>query len=221
MYQHQWLSGETINLPVGKAVCVGRNYAAHAAELNNPVPDEPLLFIKPQTAFEQFTDTLSLPRPNLHFETELALLIGAQLSVNHAHDPFSAVTAVSLGLDLTDRSLQDELKGKGHPWERAKAFDGALPLGPWLPINQMPEKPENWSFRLDLNGEPRQHGQVSEMLFAIPDLLRNIVQSFRLEPGDVVLTGTPVGVGQLQAGDRLALRIDDTDWHLNSTVSDT
>lgn len=218
MYKHHWFSGETINLPVGKAVCVGRNYAAHASELNNPVPEQPLLFIKPQTAFQQLTDTVSLPRPGLHFETELALLIGAQLSAEHSHDPFAAVTAVSLGLDLTDRDMQQQLKDKGHPWERAKAFDGALPLGSWLPINQLPQDPSTWAFRLELNGELRQHGEVRDMLFPIPDLLREIVQSFRLEPGDVVLTGTPAGVGVLSSGDRLSLRIDDTDWRLDSTV---
>lgn len=219
MYQHQWFSGESINLPVGKAVCVGRNYAEHARELNNPVPEQPLLFIKPQTAFEQIGETLSLPRAGLHFETELALLIGAQLSSDHSHDPLSAVTAVSLGLDLTDRTLQSQLKEKGLPWERAKGFDGALPLGSWLPINQMPERLEDWAFQLTLNGELRQDGRVGNMLFAIPDLLREIVQTFRLEPGDVVLTGTPAGVGQLQPGDRLRLEIAGTDWKVDTHVA--
>lgn len=219
MYQHQWVSGESILLPTGKAVCVGRNYAAHAAELNNPVPEQPLLFIKPASAFVNLDEHLVLPRPNLHFETELALLIGAQLSADHAHDPLKAVTAVTLGLDLTDRTQQDELKAKGQPWERAKAFDGALPLGSWLPINQMPENPNDWSFSLELNGERRQHGELSQLLFPLEALLQEIVQNFRLEPGDVVLTGTPAGVGQLQPGDRLNLSIEQTDWNHKTVVA--
>lgn len=218
MYQHQWFSGESINLPVGKAVCVGRNYAEHAEELGNAVPEQPLLFMKPKTAFTYLGDELSLPRPGLHFETELALLIGAQLSADHADDPLLSVTAVSLALDLTDRALQNQLKDQGHPWERAKAFDGALPLGPWLPINQMPERLESWVYRLVRNGQPQQEGRVERMLTPIPDLLRTIVKDFRLEAGDVVLTGTPKGVGELHSGDSLELSIDQTDWNMTTRV---
>jgi len=219
MYQHQWFSGESINLPVGKAVCVGRNYAEHAEELGNAVPERPLLFIKPQTAFATLGDELALPRPGLHFETELALLIGAQLSADHSEDPMLSVTAVSLGLDLTDRALQSQLKAEGHPWERAKAFDGSLPLGSWLPINQMPERPEDWAFQLVKNGQLQQQGFVERMLTPIPELLRTIVQDFRLEAGDVVLTGTPKGVGELNSGDTLELSIDQTDWKVTTTIT--
>lgn len=219
MYQHQWVSGESILLPMGKAVCVGRNYADHARELGNAVPESPLLFIKPASACITLGESISLPRPDLHFETELALLIGAQLSAEHSENPLAAVTAVTLALDLTDRNQQDSLKQKGHPWERAKAFDGALPLGAWLPVNQMPENPDDWGFTLELNGKPRQHGRAKNMLFSLSDLLTEIVRDFRLEPGDVVLTGTPAGVGKLSPGDQLNLAIEGTEWQQHSVVA--
>jgi 2-keto-4-pentenoate hydratase/2-oxohepta-3-ene-1,7-dioic acid hydratase in catechol pathway len=218
MYQHQWVSGESILMPMGKAVCVGRNYAEHARELGNAVPESPLLFIKPASAWVTMGEHISLPRSDLHFETELALLIGAQLSAEHSENPMAAVTAVTLALDLTDRTQQDVLKEKGHPWERAKAFDGSLPLGAWLPVNQMPENLSDWGYTLELNGKPQQHGRVENMLFSIPDLLAEIVKDFRLEPGDVVLTGTPAGVGKLKSGDKLEFAIDGTEWKQSSQV---
>ncbi|PTY37387.1 hypothetical protein BGP77_12820 [Saccharospirillum sp. MSK14-1] len=217
MYAHRWHSGDAIELPVGKAVCVGRNYAEHARELNNPIPEQPLLFHKPASAFCELAGQLSLTRATLHFETELALLIGAPLTAS-SDDPWTAVTAVSLALDLTDRELQLELKQAGHPWERAKAFDGALPLGPWLPIAQMPAQMGDWSYRLELNGALRQHGQIRQMLCPPAQLLRLILQDFSLSPGDVVLTGTPAGVGVLSNGDQLLFKLDDTDWQLHSQV---
>ncbi|WP_108125856.1 fumarylacetoacetate hydrolase family protein [Saccharospirillum mangrovi] len=211
MFTHRWWQGETLDLPVGKAVCIGRNYAEHARELNNPVPKQPLLFHKPATAFCELSDSLQLARPGLHFETELALLIGAPLNAQSVN-PWSAVIGVTLALDLTDRDLQAELKQAGHPWERAKAFDGALPIGTWLPIEKMPANVADWSYRLDMNGALRQHGQVSQMLCAPAQLLELILVDFSLQPGDVVLTGTPAGVGVLSTGDDLLLRLDNTDW---------
>ena len=190
MYQHQWVSGESIQLPMGKAVCVGRNYADHAKELGNAVPESPLLFIKPASACVTLGESISLPRPNLHFETELALLIGAQLSAEHSENPMAAVTAVTL----------------------------ALPLGAWLPVNQMPENLSDWGYTLELNGKPQQHGRVENMLFSIPDLLAEIVKDFRLEPGDVVLTGTPAGVGKLASGDKLEFAVEGTEWTQSSLV---
>ena len=218
MFQHRWFRGEAIDLPTGKAVCVGRNYAEHARELNNPVPSRPLLFHKPATAFTELADRLVLPCPDLHFETELVLLIGTPLSAA-SEDPWRGVIGVSLALDLTDRALQAELKQQGHPWERAKAFDGALPLGPWLPLAQMPAAVADWSYRLTLNEAPRQHGQVRQMLCPPDELLRLLLADFSLAPGDVVLTGTPAGVGVLAEGDRLALSIDSTDWQVRSQVA--
>ena len=208
-YQHQYSNGTPIDLPLGKVVCVGRNYAEHARELNNPVPTEPLLFIKPATAVTPLTEPVSLPkgRGAVHYETEIALLIGAPLSgVVSLAEASAAIAGVGLALDLTLRELQDQLKSKGHPWERAKAFDGACPLSPFLPIESAPAL-DSIALQLHINGELRQDGNSAEMITPIIALLQHIAGIFTLLPGDVVLTGTPAGVGVLQAGDRLQLSI--------------
>lgn len=208
-YQHQYSNGTPIDLPLGKVVCVGRNYAEHARELNNPVPTEPLLFIKPATAVTPLTEPVSLPkgRGAVHYETEIALLIGAPLSgVVSLAEASAAIAGVGLALDLTLRELQDQLKANGHPWERAKAFDGACPLSTFLPIESAPAL-DNIALQLHINGELRQDGKSADMITPIISLLQHIAGIFTLLPGDVVLTGTPAGVGVLQAGDRLQLSI--------------
>lgn len=208
-YQHQYSNGTPIDLPLGKVVCIGRNYAEHARELNNPVPTEPLLFIKPATAVTPLTAPVHLPkgRGAVHYETEIALLIGAPLSgVVSLAEASAAIAGVGLALDLTLRELQDQLKANGHPWERAKAFDGACPLSTFLPIESAPAL-DNIALQLHINGELRQDGKSADMITPIISLLQHIAGIFTLLPGDVVLTGTPAGVGVLQAGDRLQLSI--------------
>lgn len=207
-YQHSYLDGAPLDLPVGKVVCVGRNYAEHARELNNPVPSEPLLFIKPATAVVPLTDdvVLSARRGPVHYETEIALLIGQTLSGDVTDSQAeAAICGVGLALDLTLRELQDQLKAKSHPWERAKAFDGACPLSSFvapagLALTDIP-------LQLKINGEIRQQGSSAEMITPIIALLRQIAEVFTLQPGDVVITGTPAGVGVLRTGDRLELSI--------------
>ncbi len=209
-YQHHFADGTTIDLPLGKVVCVGRNYAEHARELNNPVPSEPLLFIKPATAVVPLSDApLQLPTDKgpVHFETEIALLIGQPLSGDVSIEQArQAVMGVGLALDLTLRELQDQLKAKGHPWERAKSFDGACPLSVFIRPEQAPALTE-MPLRLVVNGEVRQQGSSAEMITPVLSLLQQIASVFTLQPGDVVITGTPAGVGELQAGDVLELAI--------------
>lgn len=195
-------------LPVGKAVCVGRNYADHAKELNNPIPDSPLLFIKPSTAIVPFEPAINLPTDKgvCHFELEVALLIGQRLSRASADDVMPAILGYGLALDLTLRELQSQLKEKGQPWEKAKAFDGALPLSAFIPAAEVPD----WralELQLYRNDQLQQDGACRDMLFAINVLLAEISHSFTLLPGDVVLTGTPAGVGPIQPGDRLDARL--------------
>ncbi|RRJ82487.1 fumarylacetoacetate hydrolase family protein [Aestuariirhabdus litorea] len=205
-YQHQWYEGREIDLPVGKVVCVGRNYAAHALELNNPIPDTPILFIKPSTALVPLEESLSLPSQwgEVHYETELAILVGEPLSGAGPEQAVAAITGIGLALDLTLRDLQSELKSKGHPWERAKAFDGACPLSRFVPVAELGAL-DKLHFTLSINGEPRQSGDSGQMLTPIAALLAHASESFTLLPGDVVLTGTPAGVGVLQARDQLQL----------------
>ena len=208
-YQHQYVDGSLIDLPMGKVVCVGRNYAEHARELNNPVPTEPLLFIKPATSVVPMTPPIKLVqgRGPVHYETEIALLIGAPLSgLVSEEEAEAAIIGVGLALDLTLRELQDQLKAKSHPWERAKAFDGACPLSPFVPKAQAGDL-HALSLQLDINGERRQQGSAAEMITPIVALVRHIANQFSLLPGDVVITGTPAGVGVLNPGDELTLVI--------------
>jgi 2-keto-4-pentenoate hydratase/2-oxohepta-3-ene-1,7-dioic acid hydratase in catechol pathway len=208
IYQHSFTNGTQSDLPIGKVVCVGRNYAEHARELNNPVPSEPLLFIKPSTAVVPMVEPVRLPegRGAVHYETEIALLIGERLSgeVSEAQAR-TAIAGVGLALDLTLRELQDDLKAKGHPWERAKAFDGACPLSRFVEPAGLDL--DNLPLSLTINGALRQQGSSAQMLTPIIDLLRHIAQTFTLLPGDVVITGTPAGVGVLQGGDVLEVTI--------------
>lgn len=208
-YQHRWQDGKTIDWPLGKVVCVGRNYAQHAAELNNPVPDQPLLFIKPATAVVPLTDPIRLPsgQGEVHYEAELAVLIGKPL--RHASESAvrDASVGIGLALDLTLRELQSELKAKGHPWERAKAFDGACPLSAFLPLHHG-DNFGNLSFSLSIDGTVRQRGHTGDMITPVLTLIAYASETFSLQPGDVVLTGTPAGVGELKPGQRLELELD-------------
>ncbi len=200
----RFTDGQEFPHALGKIVCVGRNYADHARELDNPVPSEPLLFIKPATCAVPLEEPIEAPssRGEVHYEAELALLIGEELSHATADEAERAVVGIGLGLDLTLRDLQTRLKEKGHPWETAKAFDGACPLSVFLPLSQVP----NWSaltFTLEIDGEPRQRGEGADMLFPVATLVAEMSRHFTLLPGDVVLTGTPAGVGPLPRGAEL------------------
>ncbi|MFO7995197.1 MAG: fumarylacetoacetate hydrolase family protein [Marinobacter sp.] len=208
-YQHHWKDGTPVHLALGKIVCIGRNYAEHARELNNPVPDEPLLFIKPATSAVHITRPLDFPRDRggVHFETELAVLIGRPLTNASASEAEGAILGYGLALDLTLRDLQTRLKDKGHPWERAKAFDGACPLSPFVSVDRL--RRDHLTFTLDINQERRQTGDTREMLNPILPLIVHISSQFTLMPGDVVLTGTPKGVGALESGQILSLELED------------
>ncbi|MFZ5757439.1 MAG: fumarylacetoacetate hydrolase family protein [Pseudomonadota bacterium] len=206
-YQHQLPDGR--GLPAGKVVCVGRNYAEHAKELNNPVPAEPILFIKPKTAIVSLHGPVAVPRGRgaCHFETEMAVLIGAPLKSATEAQVQAAIAGIGLGLDLTLREVQDGLKAKGLPWEKAKAFDGACPLSRF--VGPAGVDLANVRIRLTVNGETRQDGNTSDMLTPVLPLIAYMSAFFTLEPGDVVMTGTPKGVGPLLAGDKLRVVLGD------------
>lgn len=218
-YQHQILNGDVVDLPVGKVVCVGRNYADHAKELNNPVPTEPILFIKPATAIVPLSPSFSIPddRGECHHETEIALLIGKQLTKADAQDVRSAILGLGIGLDLTLRDLQSKLKEKGHPWEQAKAFDGACPLSNFVPADEFNDFAD-LQVSLTVNGDVRQQGNTAQMLFPILALVARISHTFTLMPGDVVLTGTPSGVAPLAKGDELQLTLDQRYIYISKVV---
>ena len=209
MYQHTTLAGERIDLPVGKVVCVGRNYLDHIQELNNEVPAEPLLFMKPATALCEISKPLVIPAGmgECHNELEVALLVAKPL--RHCSSEQTAADAlygVGVALDLTLRDVQQKLKDKGQPWERAKAFDGACPVSSFTPLGGSAEL-DNLDFSLTINGEVRQQGNTKMMMRDALSLLCAISEVFTLQPGDIVLTGTPKGVGPLHQGDNLQLKM--------------
>jgi 2-keto-4-pentenoate hydratase/2-oxohepta-3-ene-1,7-dioic acid hydratase in catechol pathway len=209
MVYAELVSGARFEHPITKVVCVGRNYAEHAKELNNPIPTSPILFIKPESSIQCFVPEVRVPRHGIHYEAELAVLIAQPLSKATAAECSAAISALGLGLDLTDRKLQSDLKAKGHPWERAKSFDGACVLTRFIPFNVNSALADfsQLTFFLDINGKRTQTGVCSDMLFDIPSLLSEISHTFSLRPGDVVLTGTPAGVGELEDNAKLRLGV--------------
>lgn len=209
-YFHQWQNGEPVGLPTGKIVCVGRNYAEHAAELDNPVPESPLLFLKPQTAIVSLHEPIAIPKAKgeVHYEAEIAVLVGKELKNADKGQAEKGISGIGLALDLTLRNLQDQLKKQGHPWEKAKAFDGSCPLSRFEPITSFPSL-NNLEIEFILSDTVRQKDSSAQMLFDIPSLMEYISSWFTLKPGDVVLTGTPKGVGPLTPGDIITVSLND------------
>lgn len=207
-YQHKWIDGSLMDFPVGKAVCVGRNYAEHARELGNEVPTEPVLFIKPATALCHLDAPLVIPRDQgeVHHEVEMVVLIGKTLRHASAEDAHAGIAAYGIGLDLTLRDVQSRLKEKGLPWEKAKAFDGSAPVSGLIDARGVSTR-QHLDVMLEVNGEVRQYGHTGQMLFPVFPLVAEISRHFTLMPGDLVFTGTPKGVGPMQVGDRLAARL--------------
>ena len=208
-------ANERLRASIGKVVCVGRNYAAHAEELGNEVPKAPILFMKPASSVVSIRQGVVRPNPALygetHYEAELCVQLAADLSAATIEEAKQAIGGVTLGLDLTLRELQAELKGKGHPWERAKCFDGACVLGDWLDPQVFGDFTDI-HYQLTINDALKQDGDSALMLFPVYELLVNISHAFSLQAGDVIMTGTPSGVGALQAGDQLSLKLAAHEW---------
>ena len=193
-----------------KIICVGRNYADHAQELKNQIPDEPVLFMKPDTALLAQNQDFYLPpfSQDVHYEAELVVRIdkmGKHIAEKFASKYYSQI---SVGLDFTARDLQSKLKDKGLPWEKAKAFDGSAYVGQFINKSEFPSLSE-LSFSLMRNGTVAQRGHSKDMLFSIDQLISTVSQYFTLKPGDLIYTGTPAGVAALEAGDFLQLYLVD------------
>ncbi|MGK0248963.1 MAG: 2-keto-4-pentenoate hydratase/2-oxohepta-3-ene-1,7-dioic acid hydratase in catechol pathway [Oleispira sp.] len=199
---------------LGKVVCVGRNYAAHAKELNNPIPSEPILFIKPASSIVPFGPDFSIPhgQGSVHYELEIAILIGKTLTSASEEQVADSIAGIGLGLDLTLRDVQAKLKEKGHPWELAKSFDGACPLTEFVSVSLLAK--DDWQsigLKLEKNGLLQQQGRSADMLFPILPLIAHMSAYFSLQAGDVILTGTPAGVGPLAVGDALLAELSQGD----------
>ncbi len=187
-----------------KIICIGRNYAAHIEELKNETPGNPVVFLKPDTALLKDGASFFYPdfSKNIHHEAELVLKISKQgkyIQKKFAHRYFDEI---GLGIDFTARDLQDECKSKGLPWEIAKGFNGAAPIGGFKSVSDF-EDLGNIDFHLTINGETRQKGNTSLMLFDFGTIIEYVSQFFMLKTGDLIYTGTPAGVGPVQIGDHL------------------
>ncbi|GGW94881.1 fumarylacetoacetate hydrolase family protein [Alteromonas halophila] len=211
MYQHSDERGMPIDLPVGKVVCIGRNYRDHIEEMQSLVPVSPLLFIKPRAAMCVLSEPVRIPEGKgaCHNELELAVLLSAPLKNASPQEAESAIWGVGLGLDLTLRDLQQSLKAQGYPWERAKAFDFSCPLSGFVPKSQLAEL-DALTFTLSINNECRQQGNSAMMLHPVVPLIAHMSTQFSLDAGDVILTGTPKGVGPMHNGDTLQATLGET-----------
>ncbi|HMP91946.1 MAG TPA: fumarylacetoacetate hydrolase family protein [Phnomibacter sp.] len=187
-----------------KIICVGRNYIDHAKELGNQVPDEPVIFMKPKNALLNNGGALFYPAftNELHYEAELVVKIsknGKFIDRRAARQYYQEIT---VGIDFTARDVQERLKKKALPWEKAKAFDHSAAIGSWVPVSSL-ENPGNIAFSLFKNGEMVQQGQSADMIFSIDKIISHISEYFTLNIGDLIYTGTPAGVGEVVVDDLL------------------
>jgi len=193
-----------------KIFCVGRNYAEHATELGNAIPDEPVIFMKPKSALLQAHTPFYYPEftNELHYECELVLRISK--NGKYIQEKFASkyYDAVSVGIDFTARDIQAELKSKGLPWEKAKAWDNSAAVGKWVPLANVKNKREVL-FKLLKNKEAVQNGNSKNMIYDFDYLVSYISNFFSINIGDLIFTGTPAGVGELVVGDELEGYLED------------
>lgn len=186
-----------------KIICIARNYVEHAKELNNEIPENPVFFLKPDTALLQKNRDFYIPEftQDLHYEAEIVLKIskaGKYIQTEFAQNYFQEI---SLGIDFTARDLQNQLKKKGHPWEIAKAFDNSAVIGDFFDKNEFDLN--NLNFRLDKNEETVQHGNTKQMIHDFSKIIAEASKYFTLKTGDLIMTGTPAGVGKVNIDDCL------------------
>ena len=201
-----------------KIICVGQNYAAHVAELGPTIPTEPVIFLKPESAILRVNNPFFIPdfASEFHYETEIVVRInrlGKGIARQFAHRYYSEI---GIGIDFTARDLQRRLMAEGKPWEKCKAFDSSAAVSAFLPKTDFADL-HNIDFHLDINGQTRQRGNTSDMIFDIDTIISHVSEYFTLKMGDLIYTGTPVGVGPVAIGDRLEAYIGDRkmmDFHI-------
>lgn len=206
---HVILQGHGEPIRVGKIVCLGRNYVDHIKELGNEIPSSPVIFIKPASSIVQAGEQIRIPdySSDCHHEVELAVLIGKTGShLTEAEAP-EVVAGYGVAIDLTLRDVQSRLKEKGLPWEIAKGFDTACPLSDFIPATEVTD-PHNLQLTIKVNGDIRQDGNTRLMMRTIPRFISDVSAIFTLQPGDILLTGTPAGVSRIQSGDRIEAVIE-------------
>lgn len=192
-----------------KILCIGRNYPAHIAELGNDMPDEPVIFCKPDSAILAKRQPFVIPSwtQDVHHELEWVLRIGKVGKTIDEAFAWSYVDAMTVGIDFTARDVQQALKAKGLPWEKAKGFDGSAAIGRWMPVGKVSD---NHDLQLNNQAGMLQKGNTRDMLFTVNQLIANASKYFTLKTGDILFTGTPSGVATVQTGDRLTASLDGT-----------
>ncbi len=192
---------ETLEIKPSKIVCLGRNYAEHAKEMKSEIPSRPVIFLKPPSALIGPDETIILPKDskNVHHEVELAVIISQKAKNVKIEKAMDYVLGYTILLDITARDLQDEAKKKGLPWSVSKGYDTFAPIGPRVVDGKI--DPYNLEIGLKVNGEIRQKGNTAQMIFKIPEIISYISSIMTLEPGDIIATGTPSGVGRIENGD--------------------
>ena len=193
-----------------KIICIGRNYAKHAAELNNPIPQEPVVFLKPDTAILLKKHPFFIPEHSneVHHEIEVVVKInrlGKHIEPRFAHKYYDEI---GLGIDFTARDVQAKFKEKGLPWEKAKAFDGSAAVSRFFKLKDLKKSISNIDFHLDINGKTVQKGNTENMLFPVDELIAHVSKYFTLKTGDLIFTGTPAGVGKVHRDDLLELYLE-------------
>jgi 2-keto-4-pentenoate hydratase/2-oxohepta-3-ene-1,7-dioic acid hydratase in catechol pathway len=193
-----------------KIFAIGRNYAEHIKELNNERPDEPVIFTKPDTAILKNNEPFYYPSfsKDIHHEVEILLKIdkeGKNIDEKFAHKYYKEI---GIGIDFTARDLQQKAKDKGLPWDIAKGFNGSAPISEFIPLTEIKDL-HNLNFSLKVNGEYKQQGNTSLMLFSFDYIIAYLSKFFTLKKGDIIFTGTPKGVGPVKAGDKLEAFIED------------
>ncbi len=204
------VAGSPERFPVRRIFCVGRNYAAHAREMgNDPDRDPPFFFTKPADAVVDTPCTVPYPplTEDLHFEIELVIAIGKGGADIAVADVPAHIWGASVGIDLTRRDLQSVAKKMGRPWDWAKAFDHSAPIAPIVPIADVASL-EHGRIWLAVNGEVRQDADIADLIWPVSEHIATLSQSMTLAPGDIVMTGTPAGVGAVQTGDVITGGVD-------------
>lgn len=196
-------------IPVGKIVCVGRNYAEHARELGNEIPEKPVVFLKPASSIIFSGDKIIYPPSSndMHHEVELILLIGKTIKNADKHQAEEAITGYGVGLDMTLRDVQSELKKKGHPWTIAKGFDTSAVISDFI-LKKNYKLTLNEEISLSINGAVRQKAKLCTMIFNPATIVEYISTLMTLEEGDLIFTGTPAGVSKVIPGDKIHAEIE-------------
>jgi fumarylpyruvate hydrolase len=201
------IDGEAARFPVRRILCVGRNYAAHRREMGGDDRDPPFFFTKPADAIVQPDVAVRYPSvtADLHHEVELVAALGQGGSDVPKAEALGLVLGYAVGIDLTRRDLQNAAKAKGQPWDSAKAFDDSAPISP---IRRWSGAPPQGRIQLSVNGQIRQDALVSDMIWNLAEVIAEASKLWRLEPGDLIFTGTPEGVGPIRPGDRVEASIE-------------